>query len=747
MSNSKTNRLQVKLKTIFAILLSFAMVIGVFAGAIPTVSASTVEEELVASDDFNRANSAVGEIGNNWVVNNSDKFDKATITSNQLVVSAKSSVSWRKDNIARPDSEARLNQKISADFVGQWWNSAFFTLRADKESDGAYSGYALELKAKYAYIRAYSADGTGVIIAEGGWNDTIDTASSKTNNAHIEFSVVGSNPTVIEANIYSLKKNANKKTLLARFYVTDSTADLQDAGTVAIADDTNGGANYNQFTVDNFKYTSPIAPITDETVFYDNFDRANTTNLTLDNGWTAKNTSNYVTQQVNAGKLKLTGKKALNRTTDIIVRPASEARLNQKVETDVIGAWWSDTYLYLRVNDAETGVNAYVLQFKNTSLTIYKLVNGTLTQLKQVTELGLLTANEGCRIEFSAIGSNSTELKASVIVDEVSNGFTTGKEKILKTITCIDNDAALQTAGTVGVANNSAADNTWNYIFFDNFHYTSPADVVVPDGGFYDNFRRANTANGTVDNDWVIAGADKFTAVNLADYRLKLQGGEGSNYRNNYVARPDSEAGVNQKVDFFFDGTWFLRSYVSLRQSTVADAGIQAYTLQIAQKGVSILRVNSDGTAEELKYFPYGAEKGTLKARIEFSAIGTYPTVLQVKVYETDIITNKETLIVDGSCVDYSDERIEAAGTAAFSIDHNVNSYELAYIDDILYTKPLDVIGDFNADKTVNIIDLIRFKKYLVDSENVEAYGFKDLDGNGEVQAGDLVSLRKILLK
>lgn len=79
-------------------------------------------------------------------------------------------------------------------------------------------------------------------------------------------------------------------------------------------------------------------------------------------------------------------------------------------------------------------------------------------------------------------------------------------------------------------------------------------------------------------------------------------------------------------------------------------------------------------------------------------------------------------------------------------------NYELVENITLMETK-LDFLplnrGDLNQDKTVNILDLVRFKKYAVSGfENkLPAESLADVDGNGILEeAIDLVFLRKILL-
>ena len=55
-------------------------------------------------------------------------------------------------------------------------------------------------------------------------------------------------------------------------------------------------------------------------------------------------------------------------------------------------------------------------------------------------------------------------------------------------------------------------------------------------------------------------------------------------------------------------------------------------------------------------------------------------------------------------------------------------------------------IGDVNCDKHIDILDLVRIKKILVDDGNNYDTKYADLDNSGEIDASDMVELRKILL-
>lgn len=55
--------------------------------------------------------------------------------------------------------------------------------------------------------------------------------------------------------------------------------------------------------------------------------------------------------------------------------------------------------------------------------------------------------------------------------------------------------------------------------------------------------------------------------------------------------------------------------------------------------------------------------------------------------------------------------------------------------------------GDVNDDGKVDILDLVRLKKYIVDNKVEIFEDAADLDGNGLYNSVDLTDLRKILLK
>ncbi len=84
----------------------------------------------------------------------------------------------------------------------------------------------------------------------------------------------------------------------------------------------------------------------------------------------------------------------------------------------------------------------------------------------------------------------------------------------------------------------------------------------------------------------------------------------------------------------------------------------------------------------------------------------------------------------------------------AVSATQASDSAEISF-DEVATLDP----GDINKDKVTNILDLVRLKKYLANKELGDANPIVintldkcDIDGNGAVDAPDLVQLRKLLL-
>ena len=76
-------------------------------------------------------------------------------------------------------------------------------------------------------------------------------------------------------------------------------------------------------------------------------------------------------------------------------------------------------------------------------------------------------------------------------------------------------------------------------------------------------------------------------------------------------------------------------------------------------------------------------------------------------------------------------------------------SYKSMYTALVSYNPENFLIGDANGDKQVDILDLVRLKKYLVSMPGITIFTANvNLDDDAtKITAGDLAELRKMLLK
>ena len=112
---------------------------------------------------------------------------------------------------------------------------------------------------------------------------------------------------------------------------------------------------------------------------------------------------------------------------------------------------------------------------------------------------------------------------------------------------------------------------------------------------------------------------------------------------------------------------------------------------------------------------------------------------------------------------DFTPEQVKASLKQAKALffqynqwqENDVGQWESADFADVEATFIIDSIstltqnfadGDANRDGTVDILDLIRVKKYSVGIQT-EICAAADLDGNLAINAEDLIQLRKILLE
>ena len=658
------------------------------------ISMGELVEKVVFSDNFDRADSAKGEIGNGWIVNGLDKYDILKISGNQMQISGSKSFSFINNVIARPENEARLNQKISTNFSGQWWKGAYFLLRMRAGETSGYAGYALELKETYVFIYRILPDGTSKAIYEGS-----HTKIEKGKKARIEYSAIGSNPTVLSVNIYAVADD-NTETLLGSHTYEDNEAHaLQTAGTIGISGNDNNGENWNWFKLDNFVYSSPVVKeqeLPKDAVFADDFDRADSAKGEIGNGWIVNGLDKYDTLKISGNQMQISGSKSFSYKNNVIARPANEARLNQKISTNFSGQWWNTAFFFLRMRAGEnSGYAGYALALKETYVFIYRILpDGTSTTIY---EGGHTKIEKGkkARIEYSAIGSNPTVLSVNIYAVADDN-----TETLLGSHTYEDNEAhVLQTAGTIGISGNDNNNENWNWFKLDNFVYSSPEDEKedLPKGTvFADNFDRANNTEN-IGNGWIVNNKDKYDILSIDGKKLKISGKKGINYRTDVIARPDSEAKLNQKISTKFSGQWWNAAHFTLRMRAANENGYAGYTVALKETYVYLYRVLPDGTTKTLYEGRHEKIETNKETLIEYSAIGANPTVLQLNIYALNS-DGTQKLLGKHSYSDYDEHELQTPGTIGITgNNNNGENWNYFKLDDFVYSNPDDIIGDENT--------------------------------------------------
>ena len=86
----------------------------------------------------------------------------------------------------------------------------------------------------------------------------------------------------------------------------------------------------------------------------------------------------------------------------------------------------------------------------------------------------------------------------------------------------------------------------------------------------------------------------------------------------------------------------------------------------------------------------------------------------------------------------------------------NFTLYDVYYVDDT-FTKrsvsggtcsaTISAAGDVNNDGEVNVLDLMALKRYLAGKNDIPYYITADFNGTGSIEAADLISLKKEILK
>lgn len=157
----------------------------------------------------------------------------------------------------------------------------------------------------------------------------------------------------------------------------------------------------------------------------------------------------------------------------------------------------------------------------------------------------------------------------------------------------------------------------------------------------------------------------------------------------------------------------------------------------------------------------------TLRYKLRFTdgESGTLPVKMMHSGYHNTSVTSLADTGIDntGKRLEESDEwkTVTFAATYLTSGWETWNSFGLSFYDDNVKNRKFELcldnviidtknnypeLGDVNADGAVDILDLIRMKKYFASEVAEINITAADIDANGDITANDLVMLRQILL-
>lgn len=563
------------------IALSMMLIICLVAVSLPvalmSVAAETADTtEVVFEDNFDRAD---GEVGNNWVIGSRAN---ASISNNTVLLNTTSKHNWETGEqgkahvgssaLVRPQTEAKLNQIVSADFKINYDSNkpnigGAVIARCQDET-------ASDANCYRAYVRL-GYDGNDnthydLVLQNTSGNIyrsyTTDLDSYKSNGIQsgvthrltLKVESISSTETRLTVGLYAIDDSGTAVWKWGKT-VIDSDPNLQSAGTAGFSLYEYWGMT---MTVDNFSYQTfeteevPETPISNDVAFSDNFDR--------EDGYVANNwmpwmgASGAETNVIVNNQLKVIDTSNNNGVcTRTLERPMSTAgAINQYVSVEIhnLGSLsnYSTANIHLRNihtkynNEVHTGTSgpdqSYYVQAAYDHIQIRMVKsNWTTTAISEQVKYNYIFGHI-YRVEFTAQGQYPTKLTATLY-------DVTADNTAVATVSAEDSTALLQRYGTVALSctKNSAGQD---YALFDNFEYKQ-ADTIICN----DTLIRTDA---TLGNDWNV-GSLATTSFN-ENGELQLTTNHNTNGTTDYVAhiedsalmRPISEASLNQVLSIDF---------------------------------------------------------------------------------------------------------------------------------------------------------------------------------------------------
>jgi uncharacterized phage protein (TIGR02218 family) len=183
---------------------------------------------VVSADNFLRADSAPGAVGDGWIDVHGGVW---RIASDRLQSTADGidGDTWKRDFLLRPSTENQRDQRIVATLGGgnnyYWPNyAAFWTVHRYNPVAGGGAAYAILFYPGDAIVQAFAISGaTGAQI---GPTVTLSAPFDPTHAYSLDSRVTGASPTAIQATVTDTTAGA----VVAELTVNDSSVGLQGAG-------------------------------------------------------------------------------------------------------------------------------------------------------------------------------------------------------------------------------------------------------------------------------------------------------------------------------------------------------------------------------------------------------------------------------------------------------------------------------------------------------------------------------------
>lgn len=648
-------------------------------------------DTMVKYDKFNRAD---GNVGDGWV---SGSMANASISGNTLKLqTVRPSYTYNpqisESALMRPMSEKSLDQLIEVEFQRpeNWADiGAVIVARAQSET--------LTDSNSYRLVTHFAVDGKGnwteyvYLLNSSGeelFKDTLGINPDARCLLQLSVNSISDAETLLVATMYEVGADGSR-TKVYQNKTIDNDPALQKPGTAGVSVFDKWGGKLNIY---GFSYVIPpemklsqIYPADDIVPFYfeDDFNDESG-NIHGTNGWIDQqyllNKTNFAKAEDGMLILDNGEMKSKGAFTHKLMRPMSEAVLNQKISVDILnfdeigGAEISFRITQMPVND--DAVNKQVSY--GFLVTKGHLVLCTNISWGQGEIAGCdFKYKEGhvYRMEVTAQGTFPTVMTGKLY--DVTDGGREVASLTARDETLFVNDLrSAQIPGTVSLSYIGEVPGK-----FDNFVYEQLGSKI-----YHDSFNRKNDAP---ENGWELGSGSSQTAVSST--MLVMNNGGTDNIWSASVMRPMDEKSLEQEITVEYSRpdagmntagpVIFARAKTDKKLQIDGAEGFACYYAELTFTGdwsakISVYKVSSDGQKTllgEKETNIYG-KLSKESVHLELLAQGSNPTKLDAILACNS--ENREYHVVAVTCYD-SQPELQTAGTAGMSYSNSVKKFAI----------------------------------------------------------------------